>query len=266
MNFDWYGATVEAQPEEVLGDITRQFDLVSPYPSRGMWGFERAVEIKRGDTVMATVMWEGHDSSGTGGCYVQGTGRHAMPIAAFLRTRRYPHRVSRVDVAEDYTGDGTWDRLSTLTLAVADTHQVKVEHAGDWHRGEAGRTIYLGGRESVVRECVYEKGKQLGTDPNHVRMELRVRPKGPGKAIASRASPLDLYGSSRWSRDLAERLGKPDVARLSVGTVYREDDAIRARQWMLRQYGTVLCGLEAELGSWPEVGAWIGAELSKPSA
>jgi hypothetical protein len=263
VNFDWYGATCDAGPDEVLGEITREFDLVSPVPSRGMWGYERAASIKRGDRVLATVMWEGHDSSGTGGCYVQGTGREAVPIAAFLRTRRWSHRVSRVDVAEDYTGDGTWERLSTLTLAVADEHRVKVEHAGDWHRGEAGRTLYVGGRQSVVRECVYEKGKQLGTDPNHVRMELRVRPQGRGKALAATATPIQLYGSSRWSRDLAARLGVPEIQRLSLGTVYREEDKLRARQSLLRQYGLTLRGLEKDCGSWASVGEWIGVELEK---
>lgn len=264
MNFDWYGATVEAGPDEVLAEITRNFDLVSPEPTRGMWGYERAASIKRGDLVLATVMWAGRDESGAGGCYVQGTGRHAMPIACFLRTRAFAHRVSRVDVAEDYTGAGTWDRLSKLTLDVADKHKVKVEHAGDWHRGEAGRTIYVGGRQSVVRECVYEKGKQLGTDPDHVRMELRVRPQGEGKRLASVASPMQLYGSARWSRDLSTRLGHPEIQRLSLGTVYREEDKSRTRQWLLRQYGHTLLDLRTECGTWAAVGEWIGAELSKP--
>src|SRR5260370_13681715 len=119
MNFDWYGATVEAGPDELLGEITRAFDLVSPEPTRGMWGFERAVSIKRGDRVLATVMWEGHDSSGTAGCYVQGTGREAVPIADFLRRRSFVHRVSRVEVARDYTAAGTAGRLSKTKLAAA---------------------------------------------------------------------------------------------------------------------------------------------------
>jgi hypothetical protein len=264
VNFDWYGASVETGADEVLGEMSRAFDMASPETVRGMWGFNRAVALRRGDRSLATVMWEGHDSTGTAGCYVQGTGREAAAIANFLRGRNWVHRVSRVDVAEDYTGDGTWERLSRLTLDVADEHGVKVEHAGDWHRGEAGRTLYVGGRQSVVRECVYEKGRQLGTDPNHVRMELRVRPHGLGKVLASKSSPMELYGSSRWSLDLSERLGHPDVQRLSLGTVYGDDDKHRARQWLLKQYGHTLRGLETECGSWSAVGEWIGEELSKP--
>jgi hypothetical protein len=182
-----------------------------------------------------------------------------------LRKWQPQHRVARVDVAEDYTGEGTWDRLSTLCFKIADDHQLRTEHQGDWHTGVHGRSVYLGGRQSVAREICYEKGKQIGGDPNHVRMELRVRPaRRDAKYLASQSSPMELYGAARWSRDLAQRLGHPEVARLSLGTVYRDEDVQRARRSLLRQYGAVLRGIEAEVGSWKAAGEWIGEELAKP--
>jgi hypothetical protein len=264
MNFDWYGASVDAGPDETLAEAVGAFDMASLVHSRPTSGFNRAMTLKRGDTTLATVMWENLGDPTSESCFVQGTGRHAAPIAAWLRKWQPLHRVARADVAEDYTGEGTWDRLSTLCFNVADDHGVKTEHAGDWHRGVAGRSVYLGGRQSVVREICYEKGKQIGGDPNHVRMELRVRPASrAAKFLASTASPVDLYGASKWSLDLGKRLGQPEVQRLSLGTVYRDEDVARARRALLRQYGAVLCGLEAECGSWAAVGEWIGAELSK---
>jgi hypothetical protein len=116
----------------------------------------------------------------------------------------------------------------------------------------------------VAREICYEKGKQIGGDPNHVRMELRVRPASrAAKFRAAQSSPMDLYGAARWSLALAHQLGHPDVARLSLGTIYRDEDVQRSRRALLRQYGAVLRGIETECGSWAAAGDWIGAQLSK---
>jgi hypothetical protein len=264
VNFDWYGASVDAGPDETLAEVLGAFEMASLAPLRPTSGFNRAMAVKRGDTTLATVMWENLGDPDGNSCFVQGTGRHAAPVATMLRAWMPSHRVARADVAEDYTGEGTWDRLSTLCFNVADDHHVKTEHAGDWHTGVAGRSVYLGGRQSVAREICYEKGKQIGGDPNHVRMELRVRPATrDAKYRASQASPIDLYGAARWSRDLATRLGHPDVAKLSLGTVYRDEDVQRARRSLFRQYGEVLRGIEAEVGSWAAAGVYIGDVLSK---
>jgi len=168
MNFDWYGASVDAGPDETLAEAVGAFDMASLVHSRPTSGFNRAMTLKRGDTTIATVMWENLGDPTSDSCFVQGTGRHAAPVASWLRKWQPLHRVARADVAEDYTGEGTWDRLSSLCFQVADDHGVKTEHAGDWHRAVAGRSVYLGGRQSVVREICYEKGKQIGGDPNHV--------------------------------------------------------------------------------------------------
>jgi hypothetical protein len=260
MNFDWYGASVSAGPDEVLGEIVGAFDEAKISRTRGMHGYMQGAHVKRDETVLATIFWEGR-GFGAGGCYVQGTGQHAAPVAKFLRSLDAPHRVSRADVAEDYTGAGTWDLVSRTLLSVADKHGVKVEHAGDHHRGVDGRSLYLGGRQAVTRAIGYEKGKQLGTDPDHVRIELRVRPQGEGKSLAAKALPEQLYGSSRWSRDLGDRMGRPDIARLSLGTIYREEDIARSRRALLKQYGATLRGLETECGNWGLVGVWLGQQL-----
>jgi hypothetical protein len=262
MNFDWYGASVDAGPDETLAEAVGAFESASLYPSRATSGFNRAMALRRGDVTLATVMWENLGDPDSDSCFVQGTGRHAAPVATWLRRWQPAHRVARADVAEDYQGEGAWERLSGLCFEVADEHHVKTEHAGDWHTGVHGRSVYVGGRQSVAREICYEKGKQIGGDPNHVRMELRVRPASrEAKYLASKASPLDFYGAARWTKSLAAKLGHQDVARLSLGTVYRDEDIERSRKALLRQYGFVLRGLETECGGWPAVGMWIGEQL-----
>lgn len=266
MNFDWYAATVDAAPDEALGELVTAFDEATYEQCRPLGGyrFNQAARVVRGLDTVATVMWDGPgaEQRGASSCFVQATGRQSASVAQFLRRWQPSHRVSRSDVAEDYTGPGTWERLSGLSLAIADRHGVKVEHAGDWHRGTDGRSIYLGGRMSVVREVVYEKGKQLGGDPLHVRVELRVRPgTRAAKAEAARLEPAQFYGASSWSADLGEQLQHADIARLSLGTVYRERDVDRARRALLDQYGRTLLGLHTECGSWESVGAWLGERL-----
>jgi hypothetical protein len=262
VNFDWYGGSVDAPPEETLGEALGAFDLASFEPTAPRNGFNRAAALKRGDTRLLTVMWENLGDPTGGSCFIEGTGRHAAPVAQWLREWQPAHRVARVDVAEDYCGEGAWDRLSGLCFKVADRHGVKTEHAGDWHTGVYGRSVYVGGRQSIAREICYEKGKQIGGDPNHVRMELRVRPGSrEAKEVAARSSPLELYGAARWTRTLAAELGHADIARLSLGTVYRDEDMQRARRALFKQYGAVLQGIEAECGSWAAAGEWIGQQL-----
>jgi hypothetical protein len=56
-------------------------------------------------------------------------------------------------------------------------------------------------------------------------------------------------------------MGRPDIARLSLGTIYREEDIARSRRALLKQYGATLRGLETECGNWGLVGVWLGQQL-----
>lgn len=262
MNFDWYGASVDAGVDETAGEAVGAFPGSTLERSRARHGFAHGAQVKRDGAVCAEVMWGNLGRPLDDSCYVVGTGCHAIAVAGWLRLWKPVHRVSRVDVAEDYTGEGCWDRLSKVVLDVADEHGIAVEHAGDHHRAIAGRSLYLGGRSSVVREICYEKGIQIGGDRNHVRLELRVRPGSrDAKFKAASMGPTDLYGSSVWSRALAQRLGHPDIAKTSLGTVYREQDTNRAMNWMMKQYAPALLAKCQELGSWANLGNYIGEKI-----
>lgn len=258
MRFDWYGASVEAAPERVLADLCARWDLASVRPARPRNGFERGAQVHRGDRVLAHLFWENPASPNP---YLVGSGPEAPAVAEYLRGSEFDHRVSRADVCEDYTAPGAWADLSGRCLKVADRHGVKVRHAGDWHRGIDGRTIYLGGQSSVVQARCYEKGRQLQKDPDWVRVEVQVNPKGKGKALAARAAPLGLFAGSRWSSTLATELGAPDVVRMAFGTVYRPDDVLRSREAVVRQYGPTLRDWAAELGGFRQLALKLEEEI-----
>jgi hypothetical protein len=265
VNFDWYAATVRTSPEEVLGELAHYQDgETEQCRPLGGYRFARAAKVIQGRDTVATVMWDGPGSAGeeVPGCFVLGTGRHGARVAMFMRGAFPSHAVSRADVACDYSGPGSWERLCGLSLKVADKHGVKVEHAGDWHRGKEGRSIYVGGRMSVTREICYEKGKQLGTDPDHVRVELRVRPGSrDAKFEAAKLAPKDFFGSAAWSRDLAAELEVPEVQKISLGTIYRESDVQRAEQALLHQYGRTLWNIHDREGGWDHFRDWFKSRL-----
>jgi hypothetical protein len=61
--------------------------------------------------------------------------------------------------------------------------------------------------------------------------------------------------------ELAAHLGHADIARRSLGTVYRDGDADRAMAWLLRQYSPTLRAKKSELGGWSALGEYIGSKI-----
>lgn len=260
MNWDWYSATLPGGADEVLPIFVRSADLASLEPIPGIHSYQRGVEVRRGSRVLARAFWGGVNGDQV---HVQGSGRDAPWVVQLVREHYPQHRVSRADAREDYTSEGAWELLSEVALAIADEHGVKVQHVGDWHRGKDGRTLYLGGRTSLVQVRVYEKGKQLGMDPNWVRVEVQVRPKGAGKALLATAQPAQLMGAAVWTSHLGERLGVPSISKLQVRDPWHDSDDERAINWMLRQYGEQLNRLMVEQGSWAAVGSYLGDQLKR---
>lgn len=258
MNWDWYSATLKNGPDEVLPVLLSGFDLSSLEPCRGVHSYARGVQVKRGDRVFCRAYWGGVNGEHV---HVQSSGADSPGVVDLLRSNFPEHRVSRADAREDYSAPGAWELLTSAALAVADEHEVKVEHAGDHHRAKDGRSFYFGGREALVRVVVYEKGKQLGMDPHWVRLEVRVRPKGAGKAALATAQPSQLMGASMWTTSLANRIGVPEIERLQVRDPFQPSDEDRAIHWMLRQYGEAIEGLAVKLGSYAALGNYLGEQL-----
>ncbi|WP_235605818.1 replication initiation factor domain-containing protein, partial [Rhodanobacter thiooxydans] len=81
------------------------------------------------------------------------------------------------------------------------------EKRGDWDMPELGRTQYLGASSSAVRARLYEKGKQ--PEFRHLsrfdlcRLEIQVRPAKDAKDAYSKLSALEVWGASKWTRQLA---------------------------------------------------------------
>lgn len=139
--------------------------------------------------------------------------------------------------------------------------------AGDWDDfPEKGRTLYLGSQSSPVRMRLYEKGLQPEyahlNKPDWARIEVQVRPAKDAKEAFAKLSPMDVWGASRWTRDIAARVLEKHIDPHPAGTVYRLSDRETALRWMCKQYGAHLTSLAADLGGWDCVGLTISEILS----
>lgn len=265
MRFDYYSASVEQDAAEVLAWIQEGEQLVDVEPCRARNGYQRAARVVRGEDVLATAQWGGNGDR----CHVYGSGAAAPRLAEVIRREAPGHRVTRVDVCEDWDGEGLFDALFGELLGIADKHRLKVTHLGDFHRAEEGRTLYVGSRQSAALVRCYEKGRQPGYRelgrPWWVRLECEVKPKSrEQREHFGKLEPVEVWGAARWLQEVGEKVvGIADLRACRAGTTRRMEDHERSERWMLYQYGTLLEGIREARGSWEEVGAYLGERLAE---
>lgn len=258
MRFDWYQATildnsVALSPLETVNSrVASELGSVDLEVNGGRWGYASEAVWRGADgEVVARMMYGGNQPWPN--AWASGS---ASPAFADLLRASWNHRVSRVDSAIDWDGEGAWDRLCAIALELADERRLAVSQAGDWHRCEAGRTLYVGSRSSRVYMRLYEKGIQLGGSPNWVRAELQVRPMRDTRYRVAGMSAEDVWGLSVWSVEMLRRLTGAEVERVVMKTGGAGDDA-RALETIKHQYGGVLGRLRARLGSDEAVGRYL---------
>lgn len=250
-SFDWYQATLTDQDHgEIMASLRSHYDLSDIKRGRTLYGYQEAVELVRGEHKIASLMW---GLQGSPDPHIQFTGNDAIEGARLCRKLWPNHRVSRVDSAIDWYGEGAWDELSLLALEVAVKHGVQVQHVGDFLNGVKGRTLYIGSKSSPVFVCLYEKGKQPGMElmgePHWVRLEVRVRPKSRAKAQCATITPPEVFGCALWTQELFQRLTGASIARHRVGTQHAPTDDDRAFAALVHQYGPLILRLCAAKGS-----------------
>ena len=178
------------------------------------------------------------------------------------------HRCTRVDACADFDAPGAYTRLLGHAIEVKKAHKLYGERRGDWEdHPEKGRTQYLGSPSSPVKARLYEKGLQpeyehLGK-PHWVRLELQVRPQKEAKSEYAKLTPLEVWGASRWTRDLAGAVLSEHVDPHPAGTMYRLTDRDHKLRWMLRQYGPALVSLADDCGGWDVAGLTLSEMLAE---
>lgn len=193
---DWYQATMETETVAVIAMLQllagETFPEVAVTQDKPRNRYHRNTKIE-GPYFTANVLDLGNDAWP----FVIATGANADPVRRAMMQLGAPGRVSRIDIARDSL-EG-WDAASDRVQRWADAHPTTtILHMGDFHRGEKGRTLYLGAPQSARRIRAYEKGIQVGGDPAWVRVEFQYRPENrAAKQWAFAASIEELANSSR---------------------------------------------------------------------
>ena len=259
--FDAYTATTTAANHYQLAEMFGAGLTVTE--GRGFHQFgHRLAFVDDTATEVGSVMWGG--GQGDRGL-IEVKGERTPEVVERLRSR-FPHRVTRVDSCADFDAPRAFERLVRAMRAVKKAHRIWGERRGDWEdHPEKGRTFYLGANTSPTRARTYEKGKQpeyahLGL-PNWARSEVQVRPQKEARESYSRLSATEVWGASRWSRDLASAVLLAHVDPHPAGTVYRKTDLEARLEWLCTQAGPTLLELHEALGSWECVGLTLGEQI-----
>ncbi len=258
VRFDAYGATTTAANCYQLADLFEASEHgFTVQEGKGFHQFGRRLAFKdQSGTEVGAVLWGGNHEDRS---MVEVKGEHTPRVVEALRSR-FPHRVTRVDTCADFDAPGAFEGLLRAHKSIKRKHRIWGETRGDWEdHPEQGRTYYLGALKSPVRGRLYEKGRQpeyrhLSRD-NWVRSEIQARPAKEAKEKFSTLSPLECWGASAWSRDLAAAILQAHVDPHPAGTTWRKSERDKALEWMVRQYGKHMVSLVGDLGgSWECLG------------
>lgn len=263
--FDWYQTTlfadtVHIDPEPQISVLAQELGSVVRDDARGMHGFSTTTILRGVEGEVLARIFHG----GQAWASVQGSGAVSGRVAEVTRQHWPRQRVSRVDSAMDWAGEDAWETLKGCALALADQKNLKVSYEGDWHRGEEGRTFYVGSRKSSVFMRCYEKGIKEGSeyDQTWVRTELVVRPKKDAARKAVFMEPGEFWGMSVWGREMFQRLMSTDVDRVVMRPAMAGDDS-RALDVLCAQYGNVLTRKRNQLGSDKKLGRYLMAKIAE---
>ena len=228
MHFDWYQATIPEVPNHLVEILKRELaPLGTVETGRGRHNYNQSILIRsQGGERVACVLAGGSN----GHPNVTSSGNVTSDFVEIVRAYWPNHNVTRFDAAQDFVSDDSWQKLEDCCRLVTAEHQVKGRAIVPDDASE-GRTYYMGAPSSDVRARLYEKTQELRKDlpptrwhevpEGMTRLELQVRPKHPdARAYASTCTPEQVWGFSRWSRELAEKAFLLNVERINSCLLY----------------------------------------------
>lgn len=247
MQFDYYSASVPASLSHCITSLEKYFGAPIE-PCNGIHRYPKGLQcVDTGIRVYSSPM------KSLPNPFVVASGASAVEGAEWLRSKYPKHSVTRLDAAQDFREENGWDRIIELVDPIARKAGLDVEFIGDPAKTQTkGRTMYFGSRTSDVRLMVYEKGLQMIgkgaiVDPYWVRMELKVKFRKGLKARAATFDPLECYGRSKWSQEVA-RVVLDALPHHIPDPSLRKSNAQQSFDHMCRQYGRVMKKMAEEAG------------------
>lgn len=265
VRFDAYSATTtEAKAGQLLGLMYPAYYGDKVTVGKGFHTFEHRYSVRdeHGEEVGA-VSYGGRQGTR---CMVEVKGERTPAVVERLRSA-FPHRCTRVDACADFDAPGAFERLLGPVLKAKEDFDLYGERRGDWDKPELGRTMYLGAPTSAIRARLYEKGKQpeyryLGK-LDWARLEIQVRPAKDARDAYATLDPLEVWGASKFTRQLAAEVLQQHLDPHPPGTTRRMASRDRAIRFMCRQYGAHLVSLQEDLGGWDVLGLTLREQIEE---
>lgn len=281
MRPDWYQATIEDTPQNVMGFVSKLGSEVRPADQMArMYRYEQGYAVLNQTRGVVAHVFTG----GNGGKVHAFATSDAADNFMSLCRNEWPerHLVTRVDPAQDFNEAGAYDRVRRVAYRVAKARKMRFPQHLDPLNPTAGRTQYIGSPTSDYRARLYDKGLEvigkqerklqdsagmivntitgeLVRPEDWVRLELQARPKGEeARRIAASATMEQIWTFTEWSAELARDALALDLERAYIRTRKQSKDEESLR-WMCQQYGALLLRRQSHLGTWSEV----GEELSR---
>lgn len=216
---------------------------------RGRNGYAVSYAVVRGDDELARVYGRSarHDE-----VHIVTAGESCDEVVPILRDFWPVHRVSRADVAADFQDD--FDALDALAVEFAKERSISYRLVTD---SAGGATRYLGAVSSETMVRVYKKSEQLRALYPHradsvpdgiVRVEMQIRPgKRAMKQRVAGMAPADVWGLSRWTKQLAAQLLAVDAVRVPTHS-RRPTEWSRALHYLGVQYSPAVARRVLEVG------------------
>lgn len=239
MRFDWYQATIDDDARTAARILADRLPgcTATRATGRGGNGYLNGVAFidARGDE-LGRMMHGGNVHPN-----FRAISHHAPAAALAVRAAWPAHRVTRLDVAVDYTGAGAFDRLHAIARDVADRNRLRTGLMFQPDMLERGRTYRIGSPASPVMVRLYEKGLHEGLrgrvdDPDWTRLELQVRPQKAAKALFARVSEAEAWGAARWTAQLHEAVLGDEPRRIDVDP-RGQSEWERTQAALVQQYG-----------------------------
>lgn len=243
--FDWYQASIAADPEAIKASFVQTFGG----EFEEAHGRNNYTHGAKHSALTFTINWGGHNPDPN----ITATGSDSQAIAEWVRAAFPSHKVSRADVAFDFSLDRSFDTIAAIIEPIARQRGVSIKFLGDPAENDPdypedkrkGRTLYLGSKDSDNRLRLYEKGFERrgagmhNIDPNLTRLEVLTRPKKAHKTLAATLSPFQVVGFSKWiSGAVSAVIG--DHPAIIPAIIKRDTTTDERLAHLARQYGNTL--------------------------
>lgn len=237
--FDWYQATIPEDASSVASTLRDRLDgcIDIRTSDKGGNGYLNSMTfLDRRGGELGRMMTGGNAHPN-----FRATS-HRSPEAARVIREIWPvHRVTRLDVALDYTGHGAFDTLHRIAHEVAERNRLKSGLMMQPDLLDRGRTYRIGSPASPVMVRLYEKGLHEGTmgrveDPDWTRLEIQVRPQKAAKSTFATVSPIEAWGATRWTSQLIEAVMGEEPPRIDVAP-RTDTEWERTQASLVQQYG-----------------------------